>query len=131
MSGVMKLLSKALKNRFDMSDEDARALARIVKNIFNGKKEIEDSSIDKYVRALLYELQKERFVKVRREEYKEKNRFLRRYYWYLNMEVIKKEASRMVEDDPGKIYRILPKRAWLSRSKYNGQVSISGGSKNM
>ena len=127
----MKLLSKALKNRFDMSDEDARALARIVKNIFNGKKEIEDSSIDKYVRALLYELQKERFVKVRREEYREKNRFLRRYYWYLNMEVIKKEASRMVEEDPGKIYRILPKRAWLSGSKYNGQVSISGGSKNM
>ena len=127
----MKLLSKALKNRFDMSDEDAKALARVVKNIFNGKKEIEDSSIDKYVRALLYELQKERFVKVRREECREKNRFLRRYYWYLNMEVIEKEASRMVEEDPGRIYRILPKRAWLSRSKYNGQVSISGGSKKM
>lgn len=116
----MSLLSKAFKNRFDMSDEDARALAKIVRNIFNGKKEIEDSSIDKYVRALLYELQRERFVKVRREEYKENNRFLRRYYWYLNMEAIRKEASRMIKDDPGRIYRVLPKRAWLSRSRYNG-----------
>lgn len=115
----MRLLSKALKNKFEMSDDDARALARIVKKVFNGKKEVEDSSIDKYVRALFYELQKERLIKVRREEYKEKNRLLRRYYWYLNMEVIKEEANRVVEDDPGKIYRVLPKRVWLSKSKYN------------
>ncbi|HEB37388.1 MAG TPA: hypothetical protein ENI14_01835 [Thermoplasmatales archaeon] len=119
MSGVMRLLSKALKNKFEMSDDDAKALARIVKNVFNGKKEVEDSSIDKYVRALFYELQKERLVKVRREEYKEKNRFLRRYYWYLNMEVIKEEANKVVEEDPGKIYRVLPKRVWLSKSRYN------------
>ena len=115
----MRLLSRALKNKFEMSDDDARALAKIVKNIFNGRKEIEDSSIDKYVRALFYELQKERLIKVRREEYKEKNRLLRRYYWYLNMEAIKKEANRVVEDDPGKIYRVLPKRVWLSKSRCN------------
>ena len=115
----MRLLSRALKNKFEMSDDDARALAKIVKNIFNGRKEIEDSSIDKYVRALFYELQKERLIKVRREEYKEKNRLLRRYYWYLDIEAIKKEANRVVEDDPGKIYRVLPKRVWLSKSRYN------------
>lgn len=129
MNGAMKLLYKALKNRFDMSDDDAEALTKIVKEIFNGRKEVEDSSLDKYVRALLYELQKERFVKVRREEYIERNRFLRKYYWYLNMDVIKKEANKDIEEDFGKIYRTLPKRVWLSRSQYEDQVSTSGGSR--
>ena len=102
-----------------MNDKDAITLAKIVKKIFNKKKEIEDNDIDKYVRALFYELQRERFLKVRREEYKEKGRLLRKYYWSLNEEAIKKEANRIDIDDPGKIYYYLTKRVWLSRTKYN------------
>lgn len=117
MTGVMRLLPKALKNRFGMSDDDARALAGILKSIFNGKKEIEDSSLDKCVRALFYELQKERFLRVRREVCKEKNRLLRKYYWYLDIDTIREEASRKIEEDPGEIYRVLPRRAWSSRTR--------------
>ena len=121
MRGVTKLLFKAFKNRFDMSDEDAKKLARIISNIFRNSDEIDDASIDKYVRSLLYDLQNERFVKVRREEIKKRNRLFRKYYWYLNMEVIKKEANKSIEDDPGRIYRMLAKRVWLSRNnRFNG-----------
>ena len=120
MRGVTKLLFKAFKNRFDMSDEDAKKLARIISNIFRNADEVDDASIDKYVRSLLYDLQNERLVKVRREEIKKKNRLFRKYYWYLNMEVIKREANKRVDDDPGRIYRMLAKRVWLSRnSRFN------------
>jgi hypothetical protein len=66
------LLAKALKNRFGMTKEDASALTKTVESIFKGKQEVEDMSIDKYVRSLFYELQREKLLKVRREEFKEK-----------------------------------------------------------
>ena len=47
-----KLLIQALKNAFDMKKEDAEGLAKTVEQIFDGNKEIEDMSIDKYQRAL-------------------------------------------------------------------------------
>ena len=68
---MKRLLVKALKNRFNMTKEDAIALTKTVEEIFNGEKEIEDMSIDKYSRALFYELQRERLLKLRREEYKD------------------------------------------------------------
>jgi len=116
MRGVTKLLFKAFKNKFEMNDEDAKKLARIISNIFRNGDEVDDASIDKYVRSLLYDLQNERFVKVRREEIKKKNRLFRKYYWYLNMEAIKKEANKSIDDDPGRIYRMLARRVWLSRN---------------
>lgn len=116
MRGVTKLLFKAFKNKFDMSDDDAKKLAKIISGIFKGRKEIDDASLSKYVRSLLYDLQNERIVKVRREEIKKRNKSFRKYYWYLNMEVINEEANREVDNDPGKIYRVLAKRVWLSRN---------------
>lgn len=119
MVGMKRLLAKAFRNRFDMSREDAKALADTVEKVFNGKNEVEDTAIDKYVRALFYELQRERFVKVRREEFKEKGRLLRKYYWSLDEEAIKSEAKRKDVDDPGKIYYTLAKRVWLSHFRHN------------
>ncbi|MFO7999758.1 MAG: hypothetical protein R6U46_00835 [Marinilabilia sp.] len=63
-----------------MKKEDAIGLAKTVETIFKGKKEVEDMNIDKYQRALLYELQKENLLKLRREEMKEKGKNLRKYY---------------------------------------------------
>ena len=47
---MKQLLMKALKNRFDMDKEDAKALAKTVEKIFDGKKEIEDMPMDKYAK---------------------------------------------------------------------------------
>ena len=63
-----KMLVEALKNAFDMQREDAENLAKTVETIFNGNKEIEDMTIDKYARALFYELQRQKLLKIRRKK---------------------------------------------------------------
>ena len=110
---MKRLLVKALKNRFNMEKEDAIALTKIVENIFNGQEEVEDMSIDKYSRALFYELQRERLLKLRREEYKEKGKQIRKYYWSFNNDIIREVAYEKFKEDPYKIYKKIPKEAWL------------------
>jgi hypothetical protein len=113
------LFVKALKKRFDMTKEDAASLAKTVEEIFDGEKEVEDMTIDKHARSLFYELHKENFLKVRREEYKENGKFMRKYYWSYNNNVIKEEAYRKpTVEDPYTIYQKIPRNAWIIRS-YN------------
>ncbi len=114
-----QLLVKALKNRYEMAKEDAIALAETVENIFNGNQEVEDMSIDKYKRALLYELQRERMLKLRREEFKEKGKIIRKYYWSYNKEMIREIAYEKIKQDPYKVYKKIPKEAWISHSYCN------------
>lgn len=103
-----------------MTNEDATSLAKTVEKIFNGEKEVEDMAIDKHARSLFYELYEENFLKLRREEYKEKGKFMRKYYWSFNNDAIKEEAYRKntVEENPYKVYQKIPRNAWLIRS-YN------------
>jgi hypothetical protein len=112
------LFVKALKNKFDMTPEDARALAQTVKEVFKGEKEIEDMTIDKYTRSLFYELHKEKLLKLRRDEFKEKGKFIRKYYWSFNNDAIRAEADRkQVEEPPFMIYQKIPRNAWLLHSR--------------
>jgi len=110
---MKQLLIKALKNRFEMTKEDAVALAKTVEEIFKGKDEIEDMTIDKYARALFYDLQKEKLLKLRREEFKEKGKQMRKYYWSFNNQAIKEIAVEKTEKDQFNIYKKIPKEAWL------------------
>jgi NRPS condensation-like uncharacterized protein len=113
---MKRLLAKALKNRFNMAKEDAIALCKTVEEIFHGQKEVEDMSIDKYARALFYELQRERLLKLRRNEYKEKGKFIRKYYWSFNNDIIREAVYEKIKEDPYKIYKKIPKEAWLTHS---------------
>lgn len=113
---MKRLLAKALKNRFNMAKEDAIALSKTVEEIFNGQKEVEDMTIDKYARALFYELQRERLLKLRRNEYKEKGKFIRKYYWSFNNYIIREAAYEKIKEDPYKVYKKIPKEAWLMHS---------------
>jgi hypothetical protein len=110
------LLVNALKNAFHMKKEDAEGLAKTVENIFKGRKEVEDMSIDKYQRALLYELQKENLLKLRREELKEQGKKLRKYYWSFNHDQIQHEAHKKQKKQQYKIYQEIPTHAWNNRS---------------
>jgi chromatin segregation and condensation protein Rec8/ScpA/Scc1 (kleisin family) len=116
---MKRLLSMALKNRFEMVKEDAVALAKTVENIFGGQDEIEDMSIDKYSRALLYELQRQNLLKQRREEFKEQGKIIRKFYWSFNDEMIKQAAREEKQEDPYKIYKRIPKEAWATHSYCN------------
>ena len=118
-NAMKKILVKALKNKFGMQKEDAVALAKTVEEIFDGKKELDDMSIDKYARALFYELQRERLLKIRRDEYKEEGKSIRKYYWSYNHDLIRQAADKKIKEEPYKIYKKIPKNAWLTHSQYN------------
>ena len=102
-----------------MSKEDAVALAKTVEEIFKGKDEIEDMTIDKYARALFYDLQREKLLKIRREEFKENGKQMRKYYWSFDNDRIKEVAIQDRKKDPFDIYKKIPKDAWLVQSKIN------------
>lgn len=111
---MKRLLMKALKNTFNMAKEDAVALTKTVEEIFDGKKEIEDQDIDKYARALFYELQREKLLKIRREEKKEEGKYIRRYYWTFNEKIIKKQAYKKPKEEDFGIYKKIPNKAWIT-----------------
>ncbi len=113
---MKRLLVKALKNKFEMAKEDAIELAKTVEKIFDGEQEVEDMSIDKYARALFYELQRAKLLKQRREEFKEEGRIMRKYYWSFNDKNIKKTAHTKIKKDEFTIYKKIPKEAWIKRS---------------
>ena len=116
---MKRLLVKALKNRFEMAREDAVELAKTVEKIFDGQEEIDDMSIDKYARSLFYELQRQRLLKQRRDEFKEKGKIIRKYYWSFNDDIIREAAYEKSLKDPYKIYKKIPRDAWINRSYYN------------
>ena len=116
----MKILFvKALKNKFNMTKEDAVELAKTVESIFNGQEEIEDMTIDKYVRSLFYELQREKILTLRREEYRENGKIIRKFYWSFNHKAIEEVAKLKKIDEPYDIYKKIPKNAWTTPSKFN------------
>ena len=110
---MKRLFVKALRNAFDMDKKDAIVIAKTVENVFNGEEEIEDMSIDKHVRSLFYELQRKHLLKLRRDEYKEKSKYIRKYYWSYNREAIREEAYKKYEEEPYTIYKKIPEKAWL------------------
>lgn len=116
---MKRLLVKALKNRFEMAKEDAIELAKTLEKIFDGQEEIEDMKIDKYTRSLFFELQRKKILKQRREEFKEKGKIIRKFYWSLNDKEIKTAAYELIQEDPYKIYKKIPEKAWITRSYYN------------
>ena len=116
---MKKLFIKALENVFDMRKDDAKQLAKTVEDIFKGKVEIEDMSIDKYTRSLFYELHREKLLRLRREEYKEQGRSIRKYYWSFDCDAIRHEANRKppLEESPYTIYEKIPRNVWLIRNQ--------------
>lgn len=113
---MKRLLMKALKNCFEMAKEDAIALTKTVEEIFNGQDEVEDMSIDKYSRALFYELQRKKLLKQRREEFKENGKMIRKYYWSFDNKIIKEVASEKTQVEQYTIYKKIPKEAWITHS---------------
>jgi hypothetical protein len=111
------LFVKALKNGFDMSKEDAAALAQTVQSVFKKSKEVEDMSLHKDIRSIFYELHQKNLLYLRREEITEKGKSVRKYYWSFNIDGIRAEAYRKpIEEPPYSIYKKIPENAWLLHS---------------
>ncbi len=112
-----KLFVKALKNKFEMSDKDAKELAKKVENIFHGEEEVEDMSIDKYERTIFYWLHGKKLLRLRREEIRENGKIMRKFYWSFNENEIKNGAFNkpLFEESPYSIYEKIPQKAWMIR----------------
>jgi hypothetical protein len=111
------LFVKALKKGFDMSKEDAAALAQTVQKAFRGMKEVEDMSLHKDIRSIFNDLHQKNLLYLRREEISEKGKFIRKYYWSFNTDGIRAEAHRRpIEASPYEIYKKIPEQAWLLHS---------------
>lgn len=111
------LFVKALKKGFDMTGDDAHAVAQTIQKAFRGRKEVEDMSLDKHVRSLFYELHQKNLLNLRREEFKEQGKVIRKFYWSFNNDGIRTEAERKpIQESPYEIYQKIPRSAWLLRS---------------
>jgi len=117
---MKRLLVKALKNAFEMDKQDARALAEQVEEVFAGNQEVEDMDIDKYTRSLFYELQRKKLLKIRREEFKEQGKPMRKFYWSFDNKKIKQEAHRQpTQENAFEIYQKIPRKAWMQHTLQN------------
>jgi hypothetical protein len=112
------LFVKALKKGFDMTNEDATALARTVQKAFKGRKEVEDMSLEKGIRSIFYDLHQRNLLVQRREDIKENGKYIRKYFWSFNNVGIKADAYRKpLEESPYEIYAKIPRSAWLVHSE--------------
>jgi hypothetical protein len=112
------LFKRALKNEFDMSNEDADALARTINKAFRGRKEVEDMSLDKHVRSIFFELHQKHFLSLRREEVKENGKYVRKFYWSFDTDGIRGGAKRKLTlTEPYAVYDRIPRDAWLIHSQ--------------
>jgi len=117
---MKKLLVKALINVFDMENNDAKAIAQQISEVFRGREEIEDMDIDKYTRSLFYELQREKLLKLRREEIKEKGKPVRKFFWSYDTKAIKDGAfQKPFEEGLYEIYNKIPRKAWIAHIECN------------
>jgi len=111
------LFVKALINGFDMTKEDATAVAQTVQKVFRRMKEVEDMSLHKDIRSIFNDLHQKNLLYLRREELKEKGKIIRKFYWSFNDDGIHAEAYRKpIKESPYEIYDKIPEKAWLIHS---------------
>jgi len=115
-------LAAALRRAFNMVREDAEATATVVVGAFNGEDEVNDEDLDKDLRSLFYQLEKEQLLRVRRTEYKFEGQVRRAYFWSLNqLEGLRLDdafGGALTRDDleATKVYQGLGQDFWNRRS---------------
>lgn len=112
----MAALAEALRERFDMADEDAGEIARVVAEQFGEQDEVNDETLEPSVRSIFYTLESKKILSFRREEYTWENGERRRGFWWRvrdeelhRVTVVPQSAE--VED----VYATLPRDAWSMR----------------
>ncbi|MHB8605140.1 MAG: DUF6015 family protein [Thermoplasmatota archaeon] len=106
-------LYEALRERFSMDEDDARAIAEVVAEQFRGEAEVNDETLDPEVRSIFYTLEAKKLLAFRREEYSiESGERRRAFFWRVRDEELARIAelkSQAVEED---VYAALPKSVW-------------------
>jgi hypothetical protein len=109
-------LSRALSERFGMSQEDAQETATVVAQCFGDQLEVNDETLEPTVRSIFYTLEAKKILSFRREEYTWENGEKRRgFWWKLREEELQKMTNVPVEAADEDVYAMLPKSVWSAR----------------
>lgn len=110
-------LAKALRERFDMAQDDAHEVATVVLSQFGESPEVNDETLDPTVRSIFYTLEAKKLLSFRREEYTWENGEKRRgFWWRLRTEELEPRAVEIpVQTAEEDVYASLPKDVWSAR----------------
>lgn len=109
-------LSRALSERFGMSQEDAQETATVVAQCFGDQLEVNDETLEPTVRSIFYTLEAKKILSFRREEYVWENGEKRRgFWWKIRDDAIAPVHTIPVLDAEEDVYASLPKNAWTTR----------------
>lgn len=105
--------TEALEHEFEMAPEEARELADVILERFDGTDEVDDETLDAEIRSVFYTLEAKRMVSFRRVEYtREEGEHRRAFYWKLRVESLQRDHGTQVQVDDGDVYASLPASAW-------------------
>lgn len=111
-----RVLASALRERFDMADDDAAEIAHVVVEQFGDAREVNDETLDPSVRSIFYTLEAKKILSFRREEYTWENGEKRRgFWWRIRDETLTQTRTIPVLDAEEDVYANLPKDAWTAR----------------
>lgn len=113
----MSKLARTLRERMRMLREDAAAVAKVVEEAFHGQSELDDDQLDPHLRQVFYDLQDEKILHVRREEYRRDGHLRRGYYWSIDEAPADLERwdGRRTPDPDTEVYEGLAEAAWARR----------------
>jgi hypothetical protein len=108
-------LSLALREKFDMANEDADEIASVVAEQFGGEEEVNDENLDPSVRSIFYTLEAKKIVSFRREEYTTENGERRRGFWWKIRTEELAGVTLVPEVGEEDVYANLPRDVWSAR----------------
>lgn len=108
-------LSNALERELDMRPDDAREVAALVLDAFGGDEELDDEELSSDLRSVFYTIEDENLLDFRREEDRNEEGHLRRYFfWAIRWDEVAPDASDADDqvDEDQTVYDELPQNAW-------------------
>jgi hypothetical protein len=108
-------LAGALEREMGMDGDDAREIAAVVLSAFDEGNELDDREIESDVRSVFYELEEQKLLDFRREEYRNEEGHKRRaFYWTIRWDEIAPEEADDASgaSDSDDVYDELPSDAW-------------------
>lgn len=129
---TLHVLTKAIKTKLDIDENEAKRYAEIVLDFFGYDDCIIDNILEHKERLLFYRLESEGILNTRREEIiLDDGRNWRIHYWMLQKTIIfhpemeknRKPIRKKNRDTPlispqSTVYSSLPEKAWATRKTY-------------
>lgn len=106
-------LAESLREKFDMSADDADAIAATLAEVFGAELEVNDESLDPSIRSIFYTLEAKKLLTFRRFEYTiETGERRRGFAWRIREEALLATATEVPVETEEDVYANLPRDVW-------------------